>query len=142
MPATQSGGTRGRLLSLLCAGDRTVAELAGELGITANATRAHLRQLEEDGLVSHRSVRRGVGKPPHEYTLTELGSVRLSRAYVPLLAALLEAAEGGVDAAGEEALLRAAGLVLARRYATAGGGAWSGVEGAVRVLEDSAGRGR
>jgi predicted ArsR family transcriptional regulator len=111
---TSADDTRGRLLALLCGGNRTSASLAEELGISANGVRGHLHILREAGLVEHDVVRRGVGKPAHEYRLTAAGSARLSRLYVPLLSAMLSVTrdQGGVEA--EETLLRAAGRSLAQ----------------------------
>jgi DeoR family transcriptional regulator, suf operon transcriptional repressor len=105
--------TRGQLLALLCGGDYTVSQLAREVGLTANAVRGQLARLEVEDLVARRVVRRGVGKPAHEYRLSAAGMLRLSRAYLPLLSCLLtEVREaGGVEA--QEALLRAAGRRLA-----------------------------
>lgn len=108
--------TRGRLLALLCSGNRTSGELARELGISANGVRGHLHILREAGLVEHAVVRRGVGKPAHEYRLTAEGSARLSRVYLPLLAGLLSAARDQGGAKAEETLLRAAGRALAHGH--------------------------
>lgn len=44
--------TRGQVVTLLRRGSRTVDELAGTLGLTDNAVRAHLAGLERDGLVT------------------------------------------------------------------------------------------
>lgn len=113
---SQAGTTRGKLLALLCSADRTTRELAGEMGISPNGVREQVARLEEEGLVERRVVRRGVGKPAHEYRLSEKGSLRISRAYFPMLRAMLSALEqrGGVNE--EEELLRAAGRILARQY--------------------------
>jgi predicted ArsR family transcriptional regulator len=130
--------TRGRLLGLLCSADRTAAELAGELRISANAVRGHLGPLEEEGMVAHRVVRRGV-KPAHEYYLTPLGSARLSRAYLPLLSALLEVVHERAGDAGEETLLREAGRVLSRRFPRPGGTLRERVAAAVELLGEMGG---
>lgn len=131
--------TRGRLLARLCSADRTAAELAGELRISANAVRGHLGPLEEEGMVAHRVVRRGVGKPAHEYYLTPLGSARLSRAYLPLLAALLEVVHERAGEAEEEMLLREAGRAVARRFPRPGGTLRERVAAAVELLGEMGG---
>jgi DeoR family transcriptional regulator, suf operon transcriptional repressor len=131
--------TRGRLLGLLCGADRTAAELAGELRISARTVRGHLRLLEEEGIVAHRVVRRDAGKPAHEYYLTPLGSTRLSRAYLPLLAALLEVVHDRAGDVEEEALLREAGRALARRFPRPGGALGKRVAAAVELLGEMGG---
>ncbi|MGH7458170.1 MAG: helix-turn-helix transcriptional regulator [Longimicrobiaceae bacterium] len=127
---SQLGDTRGKLLALLCSADRTNSELARELGISTNGVRGHLVRLEEEGLVEHRVVRRGVGKPAHEYHLTSEGSVRLSRAYLPLLSGLLVVVGERAGAGEEETLLREAGRALAPKH--------SRLEGALRERADAA----
>ena len=108
------GDTRSNILTRLCSGGRTAPELARELGVSANAVRAQLAQLREEGLVSYRLRRGSVGKPAHVYGLTAAGSVRLSSAYLPLLAALLEAVAERSDGSELEELLRVVGRRLAR----------------------------
>jgi predicted ArsR family transcriptional regulator len=140
---TKVGDNRGRLLALLCARDSTTAELAEELGISPNGARGHLDRLEEEGLVEHRVVRRGVGKPAHVYRLTDRGSMRMSHAYLPLLSGLLTAAdeeEGG--AGGAEELLRRAGRALVRGHSRPQGSLRNRAEGAVALLAQMGGTGR
>lgn len=131
--------TRGVLLALLCGGNRTSSELARELGISANGVRGHLLILRQAGLVEHRVVRRGVGKPAHEYQLTPAGSVRLSRAYLPLLSGLLSAARQRGGAEEEEALLRAAGRVLAQGRTHPGGELRERAQAAVELISELGG---
>ncbi len=115
--------TRGRILALLWAGGgMTADELARELGVTANAVRAHLLALERDGLVQQYRVRRGPRKPSFAYTLTPAGERVFPTRYELLVNALLDAvaARAGQDAAAElEQLLRSAGRHLARSHRTA-----------------------
>jgi predicted ArsR family transcriptional regulator len=112
--------TKGRILSLLQArGGMTADELARELGVTANAVRAHLLALERDGLVQPHTVRRGPRKPSFAYTLTPAGERVFPARYDLLVNALLDAiaARAGQDAAAElEQLLRSAGHHLARPH--------------------------
>ncbi len=106
--------TRGRVLGLLRAGPRTVEELARDLALTDNAIRAHLATLERDGLVTQQGVRRGpgAGKPALVYTLAPGVAVRLSRAYAPVLGALLEELSGQLPPEQIESLMLAAGQRL------------------------------
>src|SRR5687768_11314255 len=80
----------GRVLDALRPGPRTADEIAASLGITAAGTRQHLGNLQRDGLVVLAGQRRGSRKPFHEYRLTSLGEQALSRAYLPVLRALVE----------------------------------------------------
>lgn len=131
--------TRGKLLALLCSANQTSGELARELGISANAVRGHLGRLEREGLVEHRVIRRGVGKPAHEYLLTAEGSLRLSRAYFPLLSGLLSVARQRGGAEEEEALLRAAGRALVRGRRSPAGELRTRAEAALELIAELGG---
>jgi predicted ArsR family transcriptional regulator len=88
----QYGSTpRGQIATLLRGGPCSVEELAAELGVTDNAVRAHLVTLEREGIVRSTGVRRdgGVGKPATLYAIAPEAEELFSRAYSPLLTALL-----------------------------------------------------
>ena len=51
----------------------TAKELAAEFGLTPNAVRRHLKELEAEGLVGCARQVRGVGGPMLGYSLTEAG---------------------------------------------------------------------
>lgn len=84
--------TRGQVATLLRRGPRTVDELAEALGLTDNAVRNHLAILERDGVVRQAGVRRGkgAGKPALEYALQPAAESYFSRAYEPVLGALID----------------------------------------------------
>src|SRR5262245_23268646 len=82
--------TRGRVVSLLRLGRRTVDELGGTLGLTDNAVRGHLAALERDGLIRQTGTRRGLGKPAFAYDLTPDAERLFPKAYGPLLRGLLD----------------------------------------------------
>ena len=82
--------TRGRIVQLLRRTSHTVDALAEALDLTDNAVRAQLTGLERDGIVRAQGLRRGGGKPSVLYELTPEVESALSRAYRPVLAALLE----------------------------------------------------
>ncbi len=107
--------TRGRILSLLRCDTRTVEELAQALDLTDNAVRAHLSTLERDGMVRSAGVRRGpgAGKPSTVYELPPEAEVVFSRAYPPMLGALLEEVVAQLPAEQMEALLVGTGRRLA-----------------------------
>jgi predicted ArsR family transcriptional regulator len=107
--------TRGRVLAHLRRGPVTVEELAHALDLTDNAIRAHLTALDRDGLVRQTGVRRGpgAGKPAAVYELAAEAETRFSRAYAPVLTALLEELSTRLPAPEAEALMRDAGSRLA-----------------------------
>lgn len=107
--------TRGRVLALLRRGLHTVEELARTLGLTDNAVRAHLSSLERDGLVRQKGVRRapGAGKPATLFEVPREAEPLFSRAYAPVLTALLEELSEQLPAERREALMRGVGRRLA-----------------------------
>jgi DeoR family suf operon transcriptional repressor len=78
------------LVALKKAQPLTVKELAAEFKTTPNAVRRHLKTLEAAGVVTYRSVVRGVGGPTFAYSLSEAGESLFPRAYAGMLADALE----------------------------------------------------
>lgn len=136
-----AAGTRGEILTLLCASRRRVSELAEALGISRNAVREHLGRLVAEELVSYETVRRGVGKPAHEYSLTPDGERVLSRAYLPLLLHLLDGLEARLDEPALLALLEEVGRGIAAGAQVSGGGPRGRVESAQAFLAELGGAG-
>lgn len=125
-------GTKGRIVKLLRRGEQTVDDLATPLELTPNAVRAHLAELERDGLVQQRSVRRGPRKPSYGFSLTEGGEALFPRRYDQVLNAVLADLRGrrgrrgqdnwvdsgpALDSAAIEALFRRLGQDLAAQQA-------------------------
>ncbi|MBX3283012.1 MAG: ArsR family transcriptional regulator [Acidobacteria bacterium] len=81
--------TRGRIVLALRGSDRTVNDLAAELGITDNAVRAHLLALERDAIVLQRGTVKGFRKPHFVYGLAEDARHLFPTAYDSLLNRLL-----------------------------------------------------
>jgi predicted ArsR family transcriptional regulator len=133
--------TRGQVLGLLRRGAATVEELARELGLTDNAIRAHLATLERDGLVRQEGLRRGpgAGKPAGVYELTPEVEVRLSRAYAPVLGAVLEELAERLPPGETERLLVAAGQRLAAAVPRRGGTLQARAGEAVALLNELGG---
>lgn len=77
--------TRGQILALLRTENRTINELAAALSLTDNAVRAHLLNLERDGLVQQRGTRPGTRKPHAAYRLSPDAEQIFPKAYGPLL---------------------------------------------------------
>ncbi len=134
--------TRGRLVTLLRRGGRTVDELAADLGLTNNGVRAHLATLERDGLVRRGgSVRRGSGggKPAYVFELTPEARELFPRAYEPVLGELLDVLAERVGVDELERLLREAGTRMAGGRGVPSGGIRERLEAAVDVLDDLGG---
>ena len=119
-----SESTRGRIVALLRAAPRTVDELAETLELTDNAVRPHLVALERDGMVRQLGSRRGAGagKPAVIYELHPDAEPLLSRAYAPVLGALLEVLSAQLPPREMRRVLRETG----RRLAAGAGGTASG----------------
>ena len=71
----------------------TIAELAGRLGVTYEATRQQIVQMERDGWITGK-IRRGptrtAGRPISQYTLTATGDHLFPKGYDRLAIALIE----------------------------------------------------
>jgi predicted ArsR family transcriptional regulator len=132
-------GTRGRIVALLRRAARTVDELAAELDLTDNAVRAQLAAMERDGLVRQRGERKGIRKPAVEYALDPEAETALSRAYVPLVAALVQVLAARLQRAELERLLREAGRQAAEALPQPIGEPEERVRAACRVLDDLGG---
>ena len=84
--------SQGRIIALLRQGSRTIEELSNALGLTGNAVRSHITVLERNGFVVPAERRRTSRKPAQVYAIRPEGEQRLSKAYAPMLAGLLQVA--------------------------------------------------
>jgi predicted ArsR family transcriptional regulator len=107
------GSTRGRLVLLLRAGNRTVNELAAELGLTDNAVRAHLLGLERDGLVAPAGSIKGFRKPHATYRLTDEARHIFPKSYDSILNRLIGVLKGRLKRSPLNAIFRDVGSELA-----------------------------
>lgn len=131
--------TRGRVLSELRRGARTVNELADLLGLTDNAVRLHLAGLERDGLIAHEGVRRGVGKPAHVYVLTPEADSLFPKAYATILTALIEELRAREGSEHLEEMMRAIGRRTGEQARSRAQDVGTRVAAAARVLSDLGG---
>jgi DeoR family suf operon transcriptional repressor len=100
-------GTRGEIvLALKKSQTLTTRELASIIGVTPNALRRHLKELELEGVVRYRREIRGVGGPVFAYSLTETGEALFPRAYDTALAEVLELVRAQSGEAGVVELFR------------------------------------
>src|SRR5882724_11159703 len=84
-------GPRGAVLVQLKRAQRlTAKELAGRLGVSLNAIRHHLKELETEGLVEYEREHRGVGAPAFAYRLSASGQALFPRRYEETLTSVLD----------------------------------------------------
>jgi DeoR family transcriptional regulator, suf operon transcriptional repressor len=105
--------SRGRIVTLLQGGGLTADDIATKLGLTRSAVRVQIAAMERDGVVQRTGKRPGTTRPSHVYELTPEVEQLLSKAYIPLLAHLVEVFAEALPAQQVETLLRRAGKGLA-----------------------------
>jgi predicted ArsR family transcriptional regulator len=96
--------TRMEVLELLRRRGRCSAEtIANDLGVTPNAVRQHLTNLERDGLVVSQPERSGRGRPSLLFALTERADSVFPKRYGQLATMVLQEVQdmGGPDALDE-----------------------------------------
>src|SRR5260221_10512896 len=104
--------TRMEVLELLRRKGRCSAEtIASDLGVTPNAVRQHLTNLERDGLVVNHPERSGRGRPSLLFSLTERADSAFPKRYGQLATMVLQEVQ---EMGGPEALDDIFALVAAR----------------------------
>jgi predicted ArsR family transcriptional regulator len=131
--------TRGRVVSLLRWGPRTVNELADALGLTDNAVRLHLSSLERDGLIQQEGVRRGGGKPAFVYHLSPEAETLFPKAYATVLTEVLSYVREQQGDRGLEHFLREVGRRAGERAAASALSLRDRVDVAVALLGELGG---
>jgi len=81
---------RAILVALRKRGEARADDLAQALGITASAARQHLAPLSAAGLLEHRDVRAGPGRPRRVYRLSSAADALFPKAYRELTTDLLD----------------------------------------------------
>jgi DeoR family suf operon transcriptional repressor len=85
------GGLRGTiLLELKKSEGLTAKELATRAGVSLNAVRHHIKELEAEHLIAYERLHRGVGAPPFAYRLTSEGQGLFPRRYEAALTEVLD----------------------------------------------------
>jgi predicted ArsR family transcriptional regulator len=87
--------------------------MAGELGVTAAAVRAHITAMERDGIVRRTSRRAGATRPSQLFQLTPEVEQLLSGAYIPLLVELMHQTTARLKPNEVRELMRSTGRALA-----------------------------
>ena len=103
------------LLALKRAGQLTAKELASHLGLSLNAVRHHLKELEVEQLVSYERQHRGVGAPVFAYRLSAASESLFPRRYEETLTQLLEQVAAREGRAGAVSMLEGRFETLAAR---------------------------
>ena len=78
------------LIALKKAQPLTAKELGERFGVTPNALRRHLKELESEGVVRYQPKVHGVGGPEFAFSLTDAGEALFPRAYEKALAEVLD----------------------------------------------------
>jgi predicted ArsR family transcriptional regulator len=101
--------TRGKIVTHLRPGNKTVNELADTLGLTDNAIRANLLTLERDGLVRQSGLVKGFRKPHFSYALTAEARLLFPKAYDSLLNGVIAELKNRLSPAAITEALRSVG---------------------------------
>jgi DeoR family suf operon transcriptional repressor len=96
----------------------TAKELAARLGMSLNAVRHHLKELEAEVLVEYERQHRGVGAPAFAYRLSAAGEALFPRRYEATLTELLDHVVEREGRASAVAVLEARYHTLTRRLQT------------------------
>lgn len=110
LPGGYKGPRASILVELKLVPGLTAKELSGRLGLSLNAIRHHLKELELDGLMAYKREQRGVGAPVFAYRLSDAGERLFPRRYESTLTDVLEAL---VEREGRDAVVS----TLEARYA-------------------------
>jgi DeoR family transcriptional regulator, suf operon transcriptional repressor len=109
-------GVRGSILvELKRAQPLTTKELASRLGVSLNAVRHHLKELEEQEVVHYQREHRGVGAPTFAYRLAQAGEALFPRRYEAMLSGVLDGLVDREGRAGAVSVLEARYTTLASR---------------------------
>jgi predicted ArsR family transcriptional regulator len=131
--------TRGKIVTLLRRGSRTVEDLAEALDLTDNAVRAHLVALERDGLVQQRGQRRSNSKPASIYDLAQAAEDLFPKAYGQVLDQLLKVLGEQITPEEIELIMRTTGRRLAAQWHIPAGDLRVQLEEAVAILNELGG---
>jgi predicted ArsR family transcriptional regulator len=84
----------------------TIAELVGEMGVTATAVRQRLGRLMGEGIIERQTSRQPRGRPIHRYSLTEKGERLAGTNFSDLAVVLWEEIKAVEDPAVRRGLLK------------------------------------
>ncbi|MGI0490477.1 iron-sulfur cluster biosynthesis transcriptional regulator SufR [Alkalinema pantanalense CENA528] len=91
MTQTQQPSTKQDILQfLLKQGESSAQDLAQQLQVSPQAIRRHLKDLEIEGLIHHKTVQVGMGRPNHIYELSKKGRSQFPDRYDEFAVSLLD----------------------------------------------------
>ncbi|MBT9311568.1 iron-sulfur cluster biosynthesis transcriptional regulator SufR [Leptothoe kymatousa] len=124
MTSVQQPSTKDDILQfLLKSSQATAQKLAASLGVSPQAIRRHLKDLQAEGLVEHQVVQSGMGRPNYIYQLSAKGRDRFPSQYDQFAVSLLDTIAEDLGAEQVGALLRHQWQRKAQHYyATLGNG--------------------
>jgi DeoR family transcriptional regulator, suf operon transcriptional repressor len=115
LPFGPKGMRRSVLVELKRAQSLTAKQLAAKLGISLNAVRHHLKELEGEALIEYERRHHGVGAPAFAYRLSMAGQALFPRRYEATLTELLDHVVSREGRASAVAILEARYDALSRR---------------------------
>ena len=133
--------TRGRILELLRGREQTVNDLAAALRLTDNAVRAHLLNLERDGLIHQAGMQPGFRRPHATFALTPEAEHVFPKTYGPLLDLFLTVFAQKLSPNALRAALREVGKKAADNHLVGveGKSRPQRIEAALRILKEMGG---
>jgi len=90
LPPAYKGPRGAILVALKRSAALTARELAEQLGLSSNATRHHLKELETEGVIGYRREQRGLGAPTFAWHLSPAGESLFPQRYRELLTEVLD----------------------------------------------------
>ncbi|MEM7793928.1 MAG: iron-sulfur cluster biosynthesis transcriptional regulator SufR [Cyanobacteria bacterium P01_C01_bin.118] len=107
MTSVQQPSTKDDILQfLLKSGQATAQTLADKLGVSPQAIRRHLKDLQAEALVEHQAMQTGMGRPNYIYQLSPKGRERFPSQYDQFAVSLLDTIAENLGAEQVGALLR------------------------------------
>ncbi len=106
MTTTHSSTKQDILNLLLKQGQAKAQALAEMLGISPQAIRRHLKDLQDEGLILHEAVQAGMGRPNLIYQLSQAGRDQFPDRYETFAVSLLDALADSIDKAQFNDILR------------------------------------
>jgi iron-sulfur cluster biosynthesis transcriptional regulator SufR len=112
-------GTRAKILELLKRTGPMSAEALGKaLNITSMGIRLHLQALEKDGLVTHHSQKKAMGRPGYLFSLTPIGDELFPRTYSQVANHILDSVRQLEGEKGIDRIFRKRVELLEKQYRT------------------------
>ncbi len=104
LPPAYKGPRGAILVALKRTGSLTTRDLGERLGLSPNAIRHHLRELETEAVIAYRREQRGVGAPTYAWHLSQSGEALFPQRYKELMTEVLERV---AEQAGRQAVVSA-----------------------------------